>query len=93
MLKDKNHRRVLEALAGSGRRWYFASLDGERGAPAGQLAAAFAAAGSPGVISTHDSVAAALAAAAAAAVPGDRIIVAGSFVTVGAALSCLNVRC
>lgn len=93
MLKDKNHRAVLRALSGSARRWYFASLDGERGSPAARLAEAFAGSGNTGTGSTHESVEAALAAAAAGAAAGDRIIVTGSFVTVGAALSFLNVRC
>jgi dihydrofolate synthase/folylpolyglutamate synthase len=93
MLKDKNHRAVLKALSGLARHWYFASLGGERGAAAGRLAEAFAANGDAGTVSTHESVEAALAAAAAGAHAGDRIIVTGSFVTVGAALSFLNVRC
>jgi dihydrofolate synthase/folylpolyglutamate synthase len=92
MLRDKNHQAVLQALSGSARRWYFASLDGERGSPAARLAEAFAATGNTGAASTHESVEAALVAAAGAAA-GDRIIVTGSFVTVGAALSFLNVRC
>lgn len=90
MLRDKNHAAVLQALSGAVDHWYLSSLDGERGAAAAQLAAALpagrAAAGS------HDTVAGALAAATAAAVPGDRIVVTGSFVTVGAALQLLNVK-
>ena len=92
MLRDKNHRAVLEALCGAGQRWYFASLDGDRGAPASMLAEAFADIDNPGTMTVHETVADALSAAAGAAAPGDRVVVAGSFVTVGAAMSCLNVR-
>jgi dihydrofolate synthase/folylpolyglutamate synthase len=93
MLRDKNHRAVLKALSSSAQRWYFASLGGDRGCPAGLLAEAFAAIGNPAPMTQHDSVAAAIDAAAAAARAGDRIVVAGSFVTVGEAMSHLNVRC
>jgi len=93
MLRDKDHGGALRALSGSARRWYFASLDGERGAPAARLVDAFAALGGPGRYSVHGTVAEALAAAAGNAASGDRIVVTGSFVTVGAALSCLGVRC
>jgi dihydrofolate synthase/folylpolyglutamate synthase len=91
MLRDKDHAAVLNALAPAADVWYFASLEGERGSEAARLAEALPPGSAP-LAGTFDGVEAALAAAAAAAVPGDRIVVTGSFLTVGAAMHHLKVK-
>ena len=91
-LEDKDVAGVVSALAAQVSSWQLAGLAGmPRGLEAQALAARLpdtAAAAAP----THDSVAAALDAARAAAVPGDRILVLGSFHTAAAALELLQGR-
>jgi dihydrofolate synthase/folylpolyglutamate synthase len=92
MLRDKNHAGILEALAQHVDRWYFASLGGERGDSAAHLSRVLSEVGHRGSVALFDSVVPALEAATAAAEPGDRIVVAGSFVTVGAAMRRLGLH-
>ena len=72
-------------LAGSIGRWIAVGLPGPRALPADELARRIAAAGGTPVASAAD-VEAGCRQAAAAAAPGDRILVFGSFLTVGSAL-------
>jgi len=65
--------------------WYLGELPAARAMPASRLAKLVAAAAPRAALSCHGDVAAALAAALAAAAPGDRLLVFGSFVTVGLA--------
>ncbi|MGY0561632.1 bifunctional tetrahydrofolate synthase/dihydrofolate synthase [Luteimonas sp. A277] len=89
-LEDKDVAGVVSTLATEVSSWQLAGLAGiPRGLEAQALAARLAgtaAASAP----THDSVAAAIAAASATAVPGDRILVLGSFHTAAAALELLQ---
>lgn len=82
MLRDKDLTGVFRTLNGVVDAWYLGSLGGDRGASAGQLHEALQAAnnGSPGL--SHERMAAAYDAAAEAIIPGDRIVVFGSFYTV-----------
>ena len=84
MLADKDARQVAGLLGGVVDRWYAASTDGPRGLAAEELSARAAGAGVAMV--PAGEVEAALAVAAATARPGDRVVVFGSFHTVGPAL-------
>jgi dihydrofolate synthase/folylpolyglutamate synthase len=84
MLGDKDVGQVVGRFDGVIDRWYAASTDGPRGLAAAELAARAAAVGVR--MQPSGGVEAALEAAAAAARPGDRVVVFGSFHTVGPAL-------
>jgi dihydrofolate synthase / folylpolyglutamate synthase len=86
MLTTKKHVEFLRALLGSVDEWYFASLPGMNGARAEELAHSLKQIAPRARPQCHVNVAAAHAAAVAAANPGDRILVLGSFLTVGAML-------
>jgi dihydrofolate synthase/folylpolyglutamate synthase len=86
MLRDKDIGGVLRALAPRVTRWHFASLPGPRGAPAAALRQEL------GEGDEHDSVSEALAAALESAGENDKIVVFGSFLTVGEATQWLKRR-
>jgi len=87
MLADKDIAGVVAATKPVCDRWYVATLPGPRGASAAALAAVLAAAGvATEAIRAFDDVADAFAAAREGAGEADRILVFGSFLTVGAAL-------
>ncbi len=88
MLEDKDVAGFARALAPVVDAWHAAGLGVPRGLDGPALARRLAGAGAAPV-HAHADVAAALAAAAAEAVPGDRILVTGSFHTVGIALAAL----
>jgi dihydrofolate synthase/folylpolyglutamate synthase len=83
MLRDKDIAGVLREMAPRVTRWHFATLQGPRAAPAADLEGALRAAGSDAPASRHESPQAAFAAAADAAAEDDKIVVFGSFQTVG----------
>ena len=87
MLRDKDIGGVLQALAPRITRWHFASLPGPRGAAATDLAEHLRGAAPS---ETHATVQSALAAARERAGEGDKIVVFGSFLTVGEAMAWLN---
>jgi dihydrofolate synthase / folylpolyglutamate synthase len=87
MLRDKDIAGVLRTLAPRITRWHFASLPGPRGAAAEHLAAHLHA---PAPLENYHSVKTALAAALERAEEGDKIVVFGSFLTVGEAMSWLK---
>jgi len=91
MLRDKDLHAVLTALAGRVTRWYPCSLDGPRGASAQTLADVLVAAGLPVPVACYADPQSAYLAARGAAGADDRIIVFGSFLTVGAVMSHLQV--
>jgi dihydrofolate synthase / folylpolyglutamate synthase len=90
MLSDKDVAGVIRELAPRFTRWHFCSLPGPRGAPAAQLEAALRAAGSTSPASCHASAGEAFASAASAAGENDKIVVFGSFLTVGETLAWLR---
>jgi len=92
MLRDKDARAVVQALAAQVDRWYLVPTAGERGQDAAALERCAWAGEAPARRSLHESVAAALASATAQAQPDDRIIVFGSFVIVADALRWLERR-
>jgi len=89
ILADKDASGIAEILDVSIDEWWCASIDGARGRSGEELANAVR-----GKVATNvtaaDSVAAACAAALKAATPADRIVVFGSFHTVGHALDWLE---
>jgi len=89
ILADKDAAAIAAILCDSVDAWWCASIDGARGRPGEDLAQAVRA---EVTVPVHaaDSVAAACAAAAAAANSRDRIVVFGSFHTVGPALDWLE---
>ena len=86
MLRDKDMGGVLAALAPRVTRWHFASLSGPRAASAAELRAA-----APSLIGEcFASPSAAFAAALERAEEGDKIVVFGSFLTVGEVMGWLK---
>jgi dihydrofolate synthase/folylpolyglutamate synthase len=90
MLKDKDIVGVARALRPLIDRWYAATLHTPRGAAAADIVAALAPAGVTATAQTFDTVRAAYAAARADAEEPDRIVVFGSFYTVGDILTALG---
>ena len=86
MLGDKDIGGVLRAMAPRITRWHLATLPGPRGAPAEKLAQHLA--GSE--VFRHGSPAEAFEAAAARANEDDKIVVFGSFLTVGEVMAWLK---
>jgi dihydrofolate synthase/folylpolyglutamate synthase len=90
MLKDKDIASVAGPLAEVVDRWYPASLNVSRGATAAQLVEALTAAGVHAPAQEFDDVHQAWAAARRDAGEADRIVVFGSFHTVGDILAALG---
>jgi dihydrofolate synthase/folylpolyglutamate synthase len=89
MLGDKDVQGCAEALRGSFDAWYAADAEGARALDARELARRAAAVGVR--MEPAGPIEVALARAAEAAAPGDRVVVFGSFHTVGPALAALGV--
>jgi len=87
MLRDKDIAGVLGTLAPRIDRWHVASLGGARGASSSELAAPLR---GRAEVHEHANVGEALAAARSAAREDDKIVVFGSFLTVGEAIAWLN---
>lgn len=90
MLKDKDIVSVIGPLADVVGRWYPATLHTPRGATAAQLIESLVAAGVPAPAQGYDDVHQALAAAQREATAADRVVVFGSFHTVGDILAGLG---
>jgi dihydrofolate synthase/folylpolyglutamate synthase len=92
MLSDKDVAGVAAALSDCIDEWWLVSTEGARGTSGVQLAARMSAALGTARIHVIDGIAAACAAAAGAAVHTDRIVIFGSFHTVGPAMDWLEAR-
>jgi len=95
-MRDKDLAGVIAPLASSVDTWFVTQADAERGARGEELREVLAAGGARSIevaIEVASDVAAATAAARAAAQSGTRVIVFGSFVTVGAAADALGLYC
>lgn len=90
MLIDKDIVSVVSAMAAIVNHWHLATLGGPRGASAEQLRAALTTAGIPAPATVHATPADAYRAAKQAAAAADRIVVFGSFYTVGDILAGLD---
>jgi dihydrofolate synthase/folylpolyglutamate synthase len=86
MLRDKDAAGVLRALAPRITRWHLASLDGPRAATAEELAGQLGA----GEVHCFASATAAFEAALSRANENDKIVVFGSFLTVGEVMEWLK---
>jgi dihydrofolate synthase/folylpolyglutamate synthase len=91
-MRDKDLAGVIAPLVPSVDAWFVTQADAERGASGEQLREVLAAAGARSIEVASDVVAA-TAAARAAAQQRARVIVFGSFVTVGAAADALGLYC
>ncbi|HET8696206.1 MAG TPA: folylpolyglutamate synthase/dihydrofolate synthase family protein [Gammaproteobacteria bacterium] len=91
-MRDKDLAGVLEPFVASVEQWFVTQAAPDRGATGPELRDTLAAAGAR-TISVSANVPAACAAARSAARPGDRVVVFGSFVTVGAAAEALGLYC
>jgi dihydrofolate synthase/folylpolyglutamate synthase len=89
ILADKDAAAIAQALTGRVGRWIAVGLPAPRGLPAEELARRLAGAGATRVTAAQD-VAAGCELAARTCAPGDRIVVFGSFLTVGPALAHLG---
>jgi dihydrofolate synthase/folylpolyglutamate synthase len=85
MLRDKDIAGVLRALAPRITRWHFAALPGPRGASADELEKALGRSDEK-----HESPQKAFASALERAGEGDKIVVFGSFLTVGDVMAWLK---
>ncbi|MBI4693751.1 MAG: bifunctional tetrahydrofolate synthase/dihydrofolate synthase [Gammaproteobacteria bacterium] len=86
MLRTKDRRSVMTTLDGAVDEWHFGTVDARHGASAEELAATAREIGSAKPAFLYPSVAAAYAGAKTLAEAGDRVVVVGSFVTVGEVL-------
>jgi dihydrofolate synthase/folylpolyglutamate synthase len=91
-MRDKDLKGVVEPFAATAEGWFVAQASSDRGATGDELAALLESLGAARVHVAAD-VAGACAAARAAAEPSDRVVVYGSFHTVGAALEALRLYC
>jgi dihydrofolate synthase/folylpolyglutamate synthase len=89
ILADKDVEAIVAAMAPQVRRWIAVGLEGPRALAPAQLAGRIGRAGARSVVAVAD-VASGLAQARVECVPGDRVVVFGSFLTVGAALAQLG---
>jgi dihydrofolate synthase/folylpolyglutamate synthase len=92
MLADKDHAACVGELLPYVDRWYLATLAGPRGVSASELATIIRTCGTNAEIGEFTDVTAAITAARSSATDGDRIIVTGSFVTVGLASTYLGLE-
>ncbi len=92
ILKDKNHVAIFREIAAVADFWHVVSLEGPRGTDCETLAAELAALGITGNVFAYDTVAAALNRVRDIVKPQDRIVVTGSFLTVGAAIHHLRLQ-
>jgi dihydrofolate synthase/folylpolyglutamate synthase len=88
-MRDKDVAGVVGPFTSLAERWFVTQGSADRGATAPELVALLTSAGAASV-SAAPSVADACMAARAAAHPSDRVLVFGSFVTVGAATEALR---
>jgi dihydrofolate synthase/folylpolyglutamate synthase len=91
-MRDKDLSGVVQPLIATASGWFVGRANADRGATGDELGTLLASLGAAHVVVTAD-VAAAVGAARAAARPSDRVVVYGSFVTVGAATEALRLYC
>ena len=92
MLRDKDRKSVFEVLNAVADSWHTISLTNSRGTEAEVLTAELEAMQTGKPVTTHDTMSVALGAVRSRATTGDRVLITGSFLTVGAALGILEAR-
>jgi dihydrofolate synthase/folylpolyglutamate synthase len=90
ILGDKDVEAIVALLSGEVSRWIVVGLEGPRALPPAELGGRIAGVGAAPVLAAG-SVAAGMQQARAECRPGDRVLVFGSFLTVGPALAWLGV--
>ena len=90
MLKDKDHGEVLKVLRDVADTWSIVTLTQERGSDAKTLLSDLSSLGIEENVTEFENVDKALASLHETSKSGDRIVITGSFLTVGAALKKLN---
>jgi dihydrofolate synthase/folylpolyglutamate synthase len=91
-MRDKDLAGVVQPLVPVATRWFVAQASPDRGATGAELGTLLESLGAAHIV-VVDDVAAACAAARSAAASGDRVLVYGSFLTVGAAMESLRLYC
>jgi dihydrofolate synthase/folylpolyglutamate synthase len=91
-MRDKDLSGVVAPFASTAAGWFVAQASADRGATRHELEQLLASLGAAGVVASDD-IEAAVSAARATARPGDRVLVYGSFHTVGAVLEALQLYC
>ncbi len=90
MLKTKDRLSVMRTLEPVVDSWHLASVAAARGASAAELYATWSGLTRRSAAATYDSISAAWRAVTEQAKPGERILVVGSFVTVGEVLGVIE---
>ncbi len=90
MLKDKDHRLVLKELGKVASSWHFVSISHDRGIEAKMLTSELSSISRDENVSEYRSMKEALDKISKLSMPDDRIVITGSFYTVGSAIQCLN---
>ena len=90
MLKGKDHRLVIKELEEVASSWHFVSISHNRGIEAKFLVSELNSIGRSKNVSEYTSVNEALDKISILAMPDDRIVITGSFYTVGSAIQYLN---
>lgn len=90
MLKDKEHTEIFKVLNEVADSWNIVTLNEERGSDAKALIADLLTLGIEDKVNAFVDVNEALEALQNSSMPGDRIVITGSFLTVGAALRYLT---
>jgi dihydrofolate synthase/folylpolyglutamate synthase len=91
-MSDKDLVSVLRPFSAEVEEWHVAAVESERGATTAQLCAVLEKLGARAV-HAHPDVASACVAARAAAQPRERVLVFGSFYSVGPAMAALGLYC
>lgn len=90
MLKDKDHSKVLTVLSEIADTWSIVTLEDERGSDAKTLLSDLSSLGIEDNVTEFENVDEALISLNQTSKSGDRIVITGSFLTVGAALRKIN---
>ena len=90
MLRDKDYQQVIKELMSIADVWHFVSISQERGVKAEILTFELKMFSNQENVFEYDDMKSALDSVHKYAKPNDRVIITGSFHTVGAAIRCLN---
>tara|TARA_B100001250_G_C19806386_1_gene793516 strand:- start:281 stop:1588 length:1308 start_codon:yes stop_codon:yes gene_type:complete len=90
MLKDKEHRLVIKELKEVASSWHFVSISHKRGIEAKMLTSELKSLGIDKNVFEYKTVKEALDKISELSIPEDRIVITGSFYTVGSAIQYLN---
>jgi len=92
MLSDKNHKAIFHEISEIADFWHLVTLEGPRGTKSETLSEVLAASGITENVSCYETVAEAVNRIRSIVGPQDRIVITGSFLTVGAAINHLNLQ-